>query len=54
MLLADTIIEQDGVFLRNLIKNAPAQDVWSTASGSYPLFTCYLLSFQVNVFQVCS
>ena len=41
MLLADTIIEQDGVFLRNLIKNAPAQDVWSTASGSYPLFTCY-------------
>lgn len=39
MLFSDTIIEKDQFFLRNLIKNAPAQDVWSTASSSYGPFS---------------
>jgi len=38
MLFSDTIIEKHGVFLRNLIKNAPAKDVWSTASSGYAMF----------------
>lgn len=38
MLFSDTIIEKDKFFLRNLIKNAPAKDVWSTASSSYGMF----------------
>lgn len=40
MLFSDTIIEKDHMFLRNLIKNAPAKDVWSTASSSYGMFSC--------------
>ena len=40
MLFADTIIEKEHLFLRNLIKTAPAKDVWSTASSSYGMFSC--------------
>lgn len=39
MLFSDTIIEKGQFFLRNLIKNAPAKDVWSTASSSYGMFS---------------
>lgn len=46
MLFSDTIIEKHGVFLRNLIKNAPAQDVWSTASSSYGMFGC---NYEINL-----
>ena len=40
MLFADTIIEKEHIFLRNLIKTAPALDIWSTASSSYGMFSC--------------
>ena len=40
MLFADTIIEKEHIFLRNLIKTALAQDVWSTTSSSYGMFSC--------------
>ena len=40
MLYADTIIEKDQFFLRNLIKNAPAANTWSTASSAYGMFGC--------------
>lgn len=38
MLYSDTIIEKENMFLRNLIKTAPAKDVWSTASSGYGMF----------------
>lgn len=40
MLFSDTIIEKENLFLRNLIKTAPEKDVWSTANGSYGMFSC--------------
>ena len=40
MIFSDTIIEKDQFFLRNLIKTAPEQDVWSNASSSYGMFGC--------------
>ena len=40
MIFSDTIIEKDQFFLRNLIKTAPAYDVWSNASSSYGMFGC--------------
>lgn len=40
MLFSDTIIEKENLFLRNLIKTAPAANTWSTASSAYAMFGC--------------
>lgn len=51
MIFSDTIIEENKIFLRNLITSTKdlALDQWSNASSSYPMFSCpYEISLGFN------